>query len=73
MWLITVVSHYAVVGACWIPVVAIQFRIRNLIAAGQGRENYEKLMRNWVALGVPAFAIVMVIFLLMVSKIGAYG
>ncbi len=72
-WFIAVISLYAVVGVCWIPVVAIQIRIRNLIAAGQGRESYEKLMRYWVALGVPAFTSVIIIFFLMVSKLGAYN
>jgi uncharacterized membrane protein len=71
-WFLAVVSLYALVGACWIPVVAIQIRIRNLIAAGQRRASYEKLMRYWLALGVPAFASVIVIFFLMVSKLGAY-
>lgn len=72
-WFIAVISLYAIVGVCWIPVVGIQIRIRNLIAAGQGRESYEKLMRHWVALGVPAFASVIGIFFLMVSKLGAYN
>ena len=71
-WFITVVSLFALVGACWLPVVAIQIRIRNLIAAGQGRESYQKLMRYWIALGIPAFASIIVIFFLMVAKTGAY-
>jgi uncharacterized membrane protein len=71
-WFIAVVSLYAVVGVCWIPVVGIQIRIRNLLAADQRRASYEKLMRYWLALGVPAFASVIVIFFLMVSKLGAY-
>jgi uncharacterized membrane protein len=72
-WFIAVVSLYALVGLCWIPVVWIQIRIRDLIAEGADRVDYEHLMRAWVALGVPAFAAVIVIFYLMVSKLGAYG
>jgi uncharacterized membrane protein len=72
-WFVAVVSLYALVGLCWIPVVWIQIRIRDLIADGADRKDYETLMRAWVVLGVPAFAAVMVIFYLMVSKLGAYG
>ena len=72
-WFITVVALYALVGICWIPVVWIQIRIRNLIAAGESRDSYQKLMRIWVALGVPAFSSVILIFYLMVSRLGAYG
>ena len=71
-WFIAVVSLYVFVGVCWIPVVYIQIRIRNLIADGHGRETYVKFMRVWVGLGVPAFTSVLIIFILMVSKNGAY-
>lgn len=72
-WFVAVISLYALVGLCWIPVVWIQIRIRNLIADGSAREDYKTLMRAWVVLGVPAFSAVIVIFYLMVSKLGAYG
>ena len=72
-WFIVVVSLYALVGICWIPVVWIQIRIRNLIADGESRDSYQKLMRIWAALGVPAFCSVLLIFYLMVSRLGAYG
>lgn len=71
-WFIAVIALYALVGACWIPVVWIQMRIRNLIAEGACRGDYEILMRTWMALGVPAFSSVIIIFFLMVSKLGAY-
>ena len=72
-WFVAVISLYALVGLFWMPVVWIQIRIRDLIAAGAERKDYETLMRAWAALGVPAFAAVIVIFYLMVSKPGAYG
>ena len=72
-WFIAVISLYAVVGFCWIPVVWIQIRIKDLIATGSARDDYRQLMRVWMALGVPAFGSVIVIFYLMVSKLGAYG
>jgi uncharacterized membrane protein len=69
-WFIAVISLYLFVGLCWVPVVWIQIRIRNLIADGRPRDDYRKLMRAWVALGVPAFAAVIGIFYLMVAKTG---
>ncbi len=72
-WFVAVISLYALVGLCWIPVVWIQIRIRDLIAGGSARDDYRQLMRIWMALGVPAFGSVIVIFYLMVSKLGAYG
>lgn len=69
-WFIAVIGLYILVGACWIPVVWIQMRIRDLIASGASRDEYRKLMRIWAALGVPAFGGVLVLFFLMVSKKG---
>jgi len=73
VWFASVIGLFVFVGACWIPVVWIQIRIRDLIAAGAGRGRYRKLMRVWFALGVLAFGSVIVLFYLMVSKTGAYG
>lgn len=71
-WFVAVISLYAVAGACWIPVVRIQMRICDQLDAGKGRESCVHLMRAWVTLGVPAFTSVLVIFFLMISKLGAY-
>jgi uncharacterized membrane protein len=72
-WFNTVLGLFVFVGACWVPVVWIQIRIRDLIAAEAGSDSYRNLMRWWMALGVPAFAGVLIIFYLMVSKTGAYS
>ena len=72
-WFIAVIGLYILVGICWIPVVWIQIRIRDLIASGANRDDYRKLMRTWIALGVPAFASILILFFLMVAKVGAYG
>lgn len=69
-WFIAVISLYLFVGLCWLPVVWIQIRIRNMIADGRPRDEYRNLMRAWVALGIPAFASVIGIFYLMVAKVG---
>lgn len=73
LWFRLVIGLYVFVGACWAPVVWIQTRVRNLLAKGAERAEYEKLMRAWTALGVPAFASVLALFYLMLSKYGAYG
>ena len=72
-WFIAVIGLYILIGICWIPVVWIQIRIRDLIASGANRDDYRKLMRTWIALGVPAFASILILFFLMVAKVGAYG
>ena len=72
-WFIAVIGLYILIGICWIPVVWIQIRIRDLIAGGANRDDYRKLMRMWIALGVPAFASILILFFLMVAKVGAYG
>lgn len=69
-WFTAVIALYLFVGLCWLPVVWIQIRIRNLIANGCRREEYQRLMRLWVALGIPAFTAVVGIFYLMVTKVG---
>lgn len=67
---------YVVTGACWLPVVWIQMRLRRLAqaAAETGEalpEAYDRLFRIWFVLGFPAFAAVLGIVWLMVAKPGA--
>lgn len=71
-WFMAVIGLFVLVGFCWVPVVWIQIRIRDLMANGAKRDDYRGLMRAWIALGIPAFCSVLVIFYLMVSKTGAY-
>lgn len=70
-WFVAVICLFAFVGACWIPVVWIQIRVRKMFAEGAERNTYTKLMRVWIGLGIPAFTSVLLLFFLMVSKIGA--
>lgn len=72
-WIMWSVALYVLAGACWLPVVWIQMRLRDL-AAEAARTNtalppqYWRLFKTWVALGIPAFAAFVVIFWLMVAK-----
>lgn len=67
-WFVLVVAMFVLVGACWIPVVVIQVRVRDLLRRGEARESCRALMRWWIALGIPAFAAVLAIFALMVYR-----
>lgn len=64
---------YVVTGLCWLPVVWIQIRLRNLAAQAVATdaplpERYFHLFRLWFVLGFPAFAAVLGIVWLMVAK-----
>lgn len=70
-WIMVSIGLYVATGLCWIPVVWIQVRIRNLaIAAARARQDlpseYHRLFRVWLILGVPAFVFVLAILWLMV-------
>lgn len=71
-WLMLAIGLYVMVGACWLPVVAIQIRMRKIAEATPDGQtlpaHYHRLARWWFALGWPAFIGVIVIFWLMVAK-----
>jgi uncharacterized membrane protein len=72
-WILWSFVLYLVAGACWLPVVWIQIRMRTLAqAAADGGTplppGYFRMLRWWTALGVPAFAALTVVFYLMVAK-----
>ena len=74
-WFAAVSALYVLTGLCWMPVVAIQYRLRNLSNAATSYaalpNEFHRLMRWWVALGVPAFTAVLLIIVLMVTHAGA--
>lgn len=72
-WLRWSVHLYALAIACWLPVVVLQIRLRDLAAraAADGTPlppAYWRAFRWWVALGVPALFAFLAIFWLMVAK-----
>jgi uncharacterized membrane protein len=72
-WIVTSLALYVVVGLCWLPVLWIQAKMRDLarVAAeeeGELPERYDRLFRIWFALGWPAFIGVIAIFALMIFK-----
>jgi uncharacterized membrane protein len=64
---------YALAGACWLPVVWIQVRMRDLAAQAASANaalpaQYWRYFRIWTILGMPAFIAFIAIFWLMVAK-----
>lgn len=68
VWFGVVIGLFVFVGACWLPVVWIQIRLRELIRSDTESSQCRRLMRWWVALGIPAFMAVLALFVLMVYK-----
>jgi uncharacterized membrane protein len=74
-WLSVSMVLYAIAVACWLPVVWLQMRMRDIAnaAAGQGHPlpaSYQRYFVAWVVLGVPAFLAFIAIFYLMTAKPG---
>lgn len=72
-WIALSIVLYLVTGAFWLPVVWMQIRMRDLaIAAAAHGEPlpaaYHRLFRWWFAFGFPAFAAVLAILWLMLTK-----
>lgn len=72
-WLAASLGLYVVTGACWLPVVWLQIRMRRLSAAAAESGSplpaiYWRLARLWFWLGVPAFCAMVLVVALMVFK-----
>ena len=71
-WFYWVMGLVALIGACWLPVLRIQYKLRDLakaaIATNEVSQEFKALMRQWTLLGIPAFGAILVIFWLMVFK-----
>ena len=72
-WLVASYGLFVLAGLCWLPVVWIQIRLRNMLAASLRTgaplpEAYRRLLRVWFILGWPAFGALIVVFFLMAAK-----
>jgi uncharacterized membrane protein len=72
-WIAASLGLYVLAGACWVPVVALQIRMRQLAAdaverGGSLPPTYWRLARWWFWLGVPAFSAMVLVVALMVGK-----
>jgi uncharacterized membrane protein len=72
-WVAYSLALYALAGACWLPVVWLQLRMRTLAQAADDAGAplpalYWRYARIWFWLGVPAFAALLLVYWLMVGK-----
>ena len=72
-WIAWSIGLFFLAGAAWLPVVWMQLRMRDMaqqaaLAGTSLPAKYWSLLHAWVALGVIAFAALVVVFYLMVVK-----
>lgn len=72
-WIVASLALYVLVGVFWLPVVWIQHQLRDMArtasVAGEALPpRYHRLYRIWFAAGFPAFAAVLAIVWLMVTR-----
>ncbi len=72
-WIIITLVLYIIAGGCWLPVVWLQIRMRDLTAEALAHNDrldgrYHRYARLWFWLGIPAFISMVIIYLLMVFK-----
>lgn len=78
-WLYFSVALYVLAGICWVPVVFLQIRMKNMsnqavIDGTPLPELYWRYARWWFVLGIPAFsAMVIVVFLMTVKHTFGLG
>ena len=73
IWLWLSLGLFILAGACWLPVVWLQIRMRDTavdaLATGSPLPAlYHRYMRIWFILGWPAFMALVLVFFLMVFK-----
>ncbi len=73
-WFFLVIGLFGFIGVCWLPVLVIQYKLKQLAAESLTRESsetsseFKRLMAWWTFLGGAAFTAILVIFVLMVFK-----
>lgn len=72
-WIMWGLILYFFAGACWLPVVWMQIKMRDMakhaLETGQPLpERYWKMDRWWIILGSLAFPAIVIVFYLMVTK-----
>ena len=72
-WIAVSFALYLLGGVCWLPVVWMQIRMRDMalqadVDGSELPELYWRYLRWWNALGIIAFLALVVVFYLMVAK-----
>ena len=73
LWLVWAIVLYLLVGVCWMPVVYLQIRMRDIAEQAYASQqslpsSYWNQYRWWLILGSIAFPAVVAVFYLMVFK-----
>jgi uncharacterized membrane protein len=72
-WVVATLVLYVIAGACWLPVVWLQMRMRDLSFEAENCNKplsslYYYHANQWFWLGVPAFTALVIVYFLMVFK-----
>ena len=72
-WIMWTLGLYLLAGICWLPVVWLQLRLRDMAKAALAHntalpEQYWRYAKGWEILGYPAFVAMMAVYYLMVFK-----
>ncbi|HEY0502250.1 MAG TPA: DUF2269 domain-containing protein [Lysobacter sp.] len=72
-WLAWSIGLFVVAALCWLPVVWLQVRMRDVAVAAARADaplpaSYRRYFHAWTALGVPALFSLLAVFYLMVAK-----
>lgn len=72
-WIVWSIGLYVLALACWLPVVWLQIRLRDMAVAADRDGTplpplYWRYLRTWILLGIPAFFSLVIVFYLMVAK-----
>lgn len=72
-WIMWSLALYLLAGACWLPVVWLQIKMKKLaeeaVRAGTALPSqYWRYLKIWTVLGIPAFLGLVIVFYLMVTK-----
>lgn len=72
-WIAVSLVLFLFAGACWLPVLWLQWRMASIAQAAAADGSalpalYWRLARRWERLGYPAFAAMLAIYYLMVAK-----
>ncbi|PRC90756.1 DUF2269 family protein [Solimicrobium silvestre] len=72
-WVFYAIILYLIAGACWLPVLWLQIRMRELARTADAENTplparYWQYAQRWFWLGVPAFVALIAVYWLMVFK-----
>jgi uncharacterized membrane protein len=71
-WFYWVIGLFAFIGACWVPVIRIQYLLfsqaKLSLSQGQLTVKFNRYMKWWISLGIPAFFAILGLLYIMVFK-----